>query len=146
MLSELKGKYHMYDDDLMTYNLFISHNGEGDEEYLTFIQKLIESPDFEWEDFGLPGKNEDEELYKQIEPVDIVIILSGLYGKHKDLIERQVHIAQELKKPVVLIRPYGLEEVPAQLEKTAQGVIGWNRVCIVETIEKVLNPSENDDY
>lgn len=129
----------MFEEDLETYQLFISHNGEGDEEYLMFIQKLIEARDFEWEDHGVPGENEKEELLQQIEPVDIVIILTGLYSRHHDLIQKQIDIAQKLAKPIVLIRPYGLEDVPEDLEKIASGVVGWNRVCIVERIQESLN-------
>ena len=127
-----------FEEDLPEYQLFISHNGEGDEEYLTFIQKLIEARDFEWKDWGVPGENKQEELLQQIEPTDIVIILTGLYTKHPDLIKKQVDIAQKLGKPLVLIRPYGLEDVPEELEKIASGVVGWNKVCIVERIQESL--------
>ena len=127
----------MFEEELMEYQIFISHNGEGDEEYLTFIQRLIEAPDFEWKDHGVPGKTSPEEIKEQIEPVDIVIILTGLYSRHINIIETQVKIAHELKKPIILIRPYGLEEVPAELEKIAEDVVGWNRVCIVEAITNV---------
>lgn len=127
-----------YDDDLKEYQLFISHNGEGDEEYLGFIQRLIEARDFEWNDHGVPGKNVPDELQKQMENVDIVIILSGLYSKHPDLIKTQVDVARHLNKPIVLIRPYGLEEVPPELEEIADDVVGWNRVCIVERIQESL--------
>jgi hypothetical protein len=127
-----------FQDDLREYQLFISHDGEGDEEYLTFIQKIIEAPDFEWEDHGIPGKNNPEELKTQIEPADIVIILTGLFSKHQDLIKTQVKIAQEFNKPIILIRPYGLEEVPEELEKIAEDLVGWNRVCIVERIQESL--------
>ncbi|EKQ52320.1 MAG: hypothetical protein B655_1902 [Methanobacterium sp. Maddingley MBC34] len=129
----------MFEEDLKVYDLFISHNGEGDEEYLTFIQRLIEARDFEWEDHGVPGENSPDQLMEQIEPVDIVIILTGLYSRYHDLIETQVKIAQKMEKPIVLIRPYGMEEVPGELEKIASGVVGWNRVCIVETIQESLN-------
>jgi hypothetical protein len=128
----------MFEEDLKVYDLFISHNGEGDEEYLTFIQRLIEARDFEWEDHGVPGENSSDQLMEQIESVDIVIILTGLYSRHPDLIETQVKIAQKLEKPIVLIRPYGMEEVPEKLEKIASGVVGWNRVCIVERIQESL--------
>ncbi len=129
----------MFEEELKIYHLFISHNGEGDEEYLTFIQKLIEAHDFEWEDHGVPGENSQEELNQQIEPAEVVIILTGLYSKHHDLIQKQVNIAQKLEKPIVLIRPYGLEDVPGELEKIASGVVGWNRVCIVDRIYESLN-------
>jgi hypothetical protein len=124
--------------DLRQYQLFISHKGEDDEEYLTFIQRILEAPDFKWKDHGIVGKNSPEDLKSQIEPVDIVIILSGLYAKHPDLIKNQVKIAREFNKPIVLIRPYGLEEVPPELEEIAEDVVGWNRVCIVESIEESL--------
>lgn len=132
----------MFDDDfqdnLKEYQLFISHNGESDEEYLIFIQRITEAPDFQWKDHGVPGKNRPDELKNQIEPVDIVIILSGLYSRHPKLIETQAKIARNFHKPIVLIRPYGLEEVPAELEEIAEDVVGWNRVCIVDAIDKSL--------
>ena len=129
----------MFEEDLKVYHLFISHNGKGNEEYLTFIQRLIEAPDFEWEDHGVPGKTSPHDLRDQIEPAEIVIILTGLYSRHHDLIQAQIDIAQELKKPIILIRPYGMEEVPGDLEEIADGVVGWNRVCIVESIQESLN-------
>ncbi|CDG65139.1 MAG: hypothetical protein PWQ15_646 [Methanobacterium sp.] len=128
----------MFQEDEIIYHLFISHNGEGDEEYLTFIQRLIEARNFEWEDHGIPGKNSSEDLRKQIEPAEVVIILAGLYARHHDLIQEQVNIALKLGKPMVLIRPYGMEEVPEELEKISSGVVGWNRVCIVERIQESL--------
>lgn len=127
-----------YYDNLRQYNLFISHNGEGDEEYLEFIRRLVEASDFEWKDHGIPNKNSQDDLRQQINNSDIVIILSGLYSKHHDLIKNQVDLALQLNKPIILIRPYGLEEVPAELEKIAKGVVGWNRVCIVEMIQESL--------
>lgn len=129
----------VFEEDLKVYHLFISHNGEGDEEYLTFIQRLIEAPDFEWEDHGVPGENSPQELRNQIEPAEIVVILTGLYSRHHDLIHAQVKIAQELENPIILIRPYGMEEVPGDLEEIADGVVGWNRVCIVEMIQESIN-------
>lgn len=127
-----------YDDTAREYQLFISHNGEGDEEYLNFIQRLVEAYDFEWADHGIPGKNSAEDLQQQMENVDIVIILSGLYSKHQDIINPQIDLARHLNKPIVLIRPYGLEEVPPELEEIAEDVVGWNRVCIVESIQDSL--------
>jgi hypothetical protein len=132
----------MFDEDYLEddreYQLFISHNGEGDEEYLTFIQKLLEARDFQWKDHGVPGENNPEEIRHQMEDVDVVIILTGLYTRHHDLIKPQVDIARQLNKPLVLIRPYGLEDVPPELERIAEGVVGWNRVCIVERIQESL--------
>lgn len=127
----------MFEEELEVHDLFITHNGPGDEEYLTFIQRLLEAPDFEWKDHGVPGLNREEELEEQIRPAQVVVVLSGLYNRHPQ-VKRQVEIARKLDKPLLLIRPYGLEEVPPELDKLAQGVVGWNRVCIVEHLEDLL--------
>jgi len=121
-------------EELPIYKLFISHNGKGDEEYLNFFHRLLEAPDFNWEDYGVPGENDTNQLEEQIKPVQLVIILSGLYNRRPKLIQKQVEISHEMNKPLILIRPYGMEEVPTQLEPLANDIIGWNRVCIVETI------------
>jgi len=125
-------------DELPVHKLFISHNGKGDEEYLNFFHRLLEAPDFEWKDYGIPEENETDQLEDQIKSVQLVIILSGLYNRHPRIIQRQVEISRELNKPLILIRPYGMEEVPKQLKPLAQDIIGWNRVCIVETIKNNL--------
>ena len=109
-----------------------------DEEYLNFFHRLLEAPDFEWKDYGIPGENETEQLEEQIKPVQLVIILSGLYNRYPQLILKQIEISRKINKPLILIRPYGMEEVPKQLEPLVQDIIGWNRVCIVETIENNL--------
>jgi hypothetical protein len=128
----------MFEEELKEHHLFITHNGPGDEEYITFFQKLLEAPDFQWKDHGVPGMNEEEELEEQIRPAQLVVVLSGLYNRHPELVKKQVEIAQNMGKPLLLIRPYGLEEVPVELDILASGVVGWNRVCIVEHIEELL--------
>ncbi|MDP3065126.1 MAG: TIR domain-containing protein [Methanobacteriaceae archaeon] len=128
----------MFEDEITFHDLFVTHNGEGDEEYITFFQRLLESPDFEFKDHGVPGENEVQKLKEQIQPAEVVIVLAGLYNRHQELVKTQVGIALEMDKPLILIRPYGAEEVPPELEEVASSVVGWNRVCIVERIEESL--------
>ena len=42
---------------------------------------------------------------RQIEPVDVVVILSGLYSRNRNTIQVQIDVARELEKPIVVIRP-----------------------------------------
>ena len=56
-----------------------------------------------------------------------------------------MELAHELEKPVLLIRPYGMEDVPAELEEASNGVIGWSASCIAGAIKGVLNDDE-DEY
>ena len=68
----------------------------------------------------------------------MVVILSGLYSKDKNLIQQEIDIAVEFKKPIVIIRPYGMENVPGNIEEVASEVVGWNTPCIVDAIRDSL--------
>lgn len=118
------------------YNVFISHIGKNEEEYSIFLNKLASAHDFEFENYSLLNEIAEESLEEQITPVGIVIILSGLYNKYKRIIQRQIDVAVKLHKPIVIIRPFGMENVPPELEEIAEDVVGWNVPCIIDAIEE----------
>jgi len=120
------------------YNIFISHTGRKEEEYSRFEEKLISAHDFEFYNYSTPKDDRTtyESLEKQINPVGVVIILSGLYNKYKNIIQRQIDIAVKMNKPIISIRPFGMENVPPELEKIAEDVVGWNAPCIVDALEE----------
>lgn len=126
----------MFESESKVYNIFISHIGQNEEEYDTFIQKLSAAHDFEFKNWGILEKDKltGKELQDQIEQVGIVIVLSGLYNKYKNIIKKQVDVANKLDKPIVVIRPYGMEDVPSYLGKIASDVVGWNAPCIIDAI------------
>ncbi len=126
----------MFESELRVYNIFISHIGRNEEEYDIFIEKLSAAYDFEFKNYGVLGEDKitGKALQEQIKPVGVVIILSGLYIKYKNIIKKQEDIAKRLGKPVIVIRPYGMENVPSELEKIAADVVGWNAPCIVDAI------------
>jgi hypothetical protein len=128
------------------YKLFISHTSEEDEEYTRFIDKLNDSYDFQWENHSVLGETSKEDIRRQIEPVDVVVILSGLYSRNRDIIQVQIDVARELEKPVVVIRPWGMENVPGNLESMASGVVGWNTHCVVDNIRKSGPYDDYDEY
>ncbi|MDP3624537.1 MAG: hypothetical protein Q8R66_11525 [Methanobacteriaceae archaeon] len=138
--------------DQKTYHLFITQVAETDEEYQRFTGRLEDAHDFSYEnhsDNGLSGTANIDELKKilkgQITDTDLVIVLSGLYPTYKNLIMTVLNLARELEKPVLLIRPYGMENVPPELEKLSNGVIGWSASCIAASIKGLLN-DEVDEY
>lgn len=138
--------------DLKTYQLFITQVSETSEEYERFIGRLDDAYDFNYENHSdnvLSGKSDKEELKNEVDdPVnraEMVIILSGLYPTYKNMIMAVLELAQALEKPVLLIRPYGMEDVPAELEEASKGVIGWSASCIAGAIKGILNDDE-DEY
>jgi len=127
------------------YKLFISNIGQDVKEYNIFLDKLSAAHDFKYKDYAVQGKYLPEELKEQIEAVDVVIMLSGLYSKDTKLVQGQIDTARSLKKPIVVIRPYGVEMVPAGLETIATEVVGWNSFCIIDSIRTALG-EESDEY
>ncbi len=127
----------MFHNNSRVYKLFISHLND-EEEYIFFIGKLDASYDFKWKDYSVKSENNHNELVRQMEIVDVIIILSGLYNKNRIIIQKQLDVAIELGKPIVVIRPYGMENVPYSLEKIANEVVGWNTPCIVDSIREAM--------
>lgn len=126
----------MFESESKIYKIFVSHTGEYEEEYSIFIQKLSSAHDFKFENSGTLENTSDKGFKEQIEPAGIVIILSGLYNRYKQIIKKQVDTAKDLDKPIIVIRPYGMENVPLELEEIAEDVVGWNAPCIVDAIEE----------
>lgn len=124
----------MYEEDLKVYKLFISHINKEDEEYDLFLSKLDAAYDFKWEDTAVKGSIKPDDLMKQVESADVVIILSGLISKDKELLTSMINTASKLEKPMLVVRPYGMETVPLNLEEMATDVVGWNTPCIVDAV------------
>lgn len=125
----------MFEDekDDKIYNLIISNGIDRNNEYGQFTEKLFSKVDFLWKesisgDFSLAG----EEFYKKI---DRIILLAGLYKDNKELFESLLKASESYDIPIILVRPYGLEEVPEELENKAANIVGWNGNCIVDSIK-----------
>ena len=121
------------DKDNKIYNLIISNGIDQKGEYRQFTQKLFEKVDFLWKE-SITGSyaTAGDEFYNKI---DRVIILAGLYKDNREQIDELVKAAEKYDIPVVLVRPYGLEEVPEELEEKAATIVGWNGNCIVDSIK-----------
>ena len=82
-----------------------------------------------------------ESFFKKI---DAIVILSGVYKENKEEIDDIITASKHYDIPIILIRPYGVEEVPENLEEVATTIIGWNANCIVDEIKSAAN-GEYDD-
>ena len=133
----------MFEDESEIYNIFISQLKDDDEEYNRFIGKLEASHDFQWKNHSISDETDKQQLNEQMKDVDVVIILSGMYSKNKDLIQEEIDLASKLGKPIVIIRPYGMENVPGRIEDAASEVVGWNTSCIVDSIRESLESDED---
>ena len=128
------------EEDLKKWKLFISYPNDC-EDYNTFMSRLESATEaFKWEDIT----NVSETGYAEaIADSDALIVLSGLWEDNRDMIEEHIRYAQSFEKAIIIIRPYGAEEIPPELQEVATKVVGWNTACIVDAILLSIN---GEDY
>ena len=129
----------MFDDEKSNkiFNLIITRGIDNENEYGQFSEKLYSKPEFLWtesvaRDYSAFG----ESFFKK---VDVIVVLSGLYSSNKEKIDDLIEVAEKFDVPILLVRPYGLEEVPENIESKAKSIVGWNANCIIDSIKSIVN-------
>ena len=128
------------EEDIKKWKLFISCPKDC-EDYNTFMSRLESATEaFKWEDIT----DVSQEGYAEaIADCDALIVLSGLWESDKQVLEEHIKYAQTFEKAIIIIRPYGAEEIPEELQDVATKVVGWNTACIVDAILLSIN---GEDY
>ena len=131
---------------LHRYRIFISHAWRYNADYYRLINRLDEAPNFLYSNYSVPehdpvdaGNSSKlrEELRQQIRPVEVVIILSGMYVAYSDWIQFEIDFAQDLGKPILGIRPWGAQVMPQAVQDAADEIVGWNAPTIVSAIRRL---------
>lgn len=135
--------------DLKTYDLFISHAWKYGDEYNKLVNFLNNTNYFKYRNYSAPeqkplfppGKKvADKEIREKIEnkirPVNIVLILSGMYYNHHEWIQEELKIAKDCNKPIIAVKPWGAKITPTEISVAAKEVVGWNTDSIVNAIRK----------
>lgn len=126
------------EDDMTTWKIFVSYPKDC-QDYNTFMSRLESATEaFKWADVTDVGDGFDVAIDKS----DVLIVLSGLWNENKNLINKHIQYAKAFKKPIIIIRPYGVEEIPEELQDVATKVVGWNTACIVDAILLSINGDE----
>ena len=130
---------------LKTYDTFISHAWTYNRDYYRLINFLNDAPNFKWRNYSVPQHDPadansttklKEALRKQMRPVNIVLILSGMYAAHSDWIEFEIQFAEQLGKPMVGIRPWAQQRIPKIVSDAVDEMVGWNTSSIVAAIRR----------
>ena len=125
------------------YNLIITQGIDNENEYKEFTAKLYSKPEFLWtETYARDYSAFSSNFY---EKVDLIVLLSGLYNENKKLFNDLLKVSNDYDLPILLVRPYGMEEVPEKIEEKSKAVIGWNANCIVDSIRDIVNGNYDDD-
>lgn len=127
---------------LRTYRVFISHAWHRNEHYWKLVNWLDSAPNFRWENLSVPdhdpirSRNLEYELRNQMRPADAFLIPAGMYVAHSDSIDFEIAFARRIGRPIIGIRPWGSERMPASIQKAATVIVGWNADSIVSAIRQ----------
>jgi len=132
--------------ELHQYRLFISHAWAYNDEYNRIIQFLNQTSNFSYSNYSVPKHDPvdannptklKEELRQQIRPVEVVIVLSGMYVAYSDWIKFEIDFASLQLKPILGVKPWGSEVIPTAVSAAAVEMVGWNTDSIVNAIRRL---------
>jgi hypothetical protein len=84
-----------------------------------------------------------EDLRKQINEAEIVIILSALHARDPIMIEFQALYSKANDKPLIVMEPFGTgKPIPKELRELADEVVGWNGR---EMADKIRQQARHED-
>lgn len=134
--------------------LFVAHAWEETGDYLRVFEYLESARNFFYKNSSLPGQAPAggvealrEELRRQIGPAEILIAPSSLYQQHSELLLFQIHFAKSAKKPVLLLKPFGVQSVvPRALGELADDVVDWDERAMVDAIRRLARGENTARY
>lgn len=130
---------------LKQYKVFVSHAWQYSEPYNRVVQMLNNAGYFKWANYSVPRhdpigatnrRNLEEGLKSQIRPVQVVLVLAGMYAHHRDWIQWEMDFAKLLRKPMVGIVPWGQERTPVAVQQAVDEMVGWNTATIIRAIRQ----------
>ena len=130
---------------LKRYRIFITHAWIHNDSYYRLINMLNSTTNFHYENYSVPEhkpletrtKRElTQALSNQIRPVNIIIILAGMYVNYREWIDKEINIARELNKPIIGIQPRGSQRTPQIIREVSKTIVGWNTQSIINAIRR----------
>jgi len=124
--------------------VFVSHVFAPSDDYFRVFEYLESSHNFYYRNCSDPerqlGGNSEamkDELRKQINLAEVVIVPAGQYKHNEPWIDFVLNCAKGLEKPIIVLEFFGIKEkVPVQLEALADEVIEWNERSIADAIRR----------
>ncbi|MBO3399096.1 TIR domain-containing protein [Clostridium perfringens] len=138
------------------YNIFISHAWTRTNEYDRIKDFLMDSR-LNFADYSVPStdplnitartdasrdKQLEDGIRNQISHSSVVIIIGGMFFYYRKWIQKEFEIAQEMDKPIVVVKPYGNRLMPIELKDKPNCIyVNWNGNSIREAVkEAITNP------
>jgi hypothetical protein len=123
--------------------LFVTHCFDQNDDYLRVFEFLESATNFFYKNCSAPeavpatGGTEafKEELRKQINLAEAVIVLDSVYQQNRDLLVFQLNAAQAMDKPIIAMELFGqATEISKEIKTRANAIAPWNERMMVDII------------
>ena len=123
--------------------IFVTHCFGENDDYRRVFEYLESSTNFFYTNCSNPeampagGGAEafKEELRKQIQLAEVVIVLTSVFEQNRDLLVFQLNAAQANDKPLIVMEIYGqVTEVPEAIAERCNAVAPWNERMMIDAI------------
>ena len=134
--------------------VFVTHAWETSDEYLRVFEFLESARNFFYKNLSEPdkapsgGKDADrEELRRQMAQAECVIAVPGLYRTQSELMLFEMTFAKASDKPVILMRPFGANQVlPTAITSMSDQIVEWDGRALVDAIKAQARHEESNRW
>ncbi len=134
--------------------LFVAHAFEASDDYHRIFEYLESSRNFYYRNTSTPdhspGSDSEvrrDELRRQISIAEILIAPASLYRGQSELLLFEMDFAKATKKPVALMRPFGVQAVvPKALAERADDILDWDERAMVDAIRRLARQENTARY
>ena len=125
--------------------IFISHAWDYNEAYWTIVNWFDDARNFNWRNCSVPSHDRlldkttaglKRSITRQINPVQVVVIIAGMYAAHSDWIDYEIDEAVRLNKTIIGIRPRSQQKVPTKITGNATKMVNWNSSSLISAIRQ----------
>jgi len=135
--------------------IFVVHAFTEHPEYVKVFEYLESRPNFYYHNCSRPNARPEsndseavkEELRRQIQPAEIVILPVTIFASNPVLVTFQVDAAKGLKKPVLAIKSFGeTVAIKKSLLDKADDIVDWNNRTITEGIKRLARHDSSGQW
>jgi hypothetical protein len=134
--------------------LFVCHVYRPDDDYHRVFEYLESASNFFYRNTSTPEKRPQgdrealrEDLRRQINEAEVVILTSSLYRRNIDWVEFQLHCAKAFDKAVVVLEPFGAQHtLPPAVQEVADEVVPWDQRQLVDAVKRQARHEETTRF
>jgi hypothetical protein len=123
--------------------VYVTHLWEESDDYLRVFEYLESARNFFYRNLSTPGARPagDKELAKecyrgQIRDAEMVLALTSLYPRDREMLTFQLLFAKACQKPVVVVKLFGGKDtpLPKEISELADAVVDWDERALIDAI------------